>query len=79
MSKAHLKAIFLGILDLGKPSKDIEEMETEMNLTNAKMKRKYLSEDGRVTRNRQARGKYNVRAKPRITSSCWQGLEHMCL
>ena len=62
-SKANLKALFLGILDLGTPFKDIEEMETEM--TNAKMKIYDLSEDGRVTRNRQARGKENMRTKPR--------------
>jgi hypothetical protein len=64
LSKANLKALFLGILNLGKPFKDTEEMKTETNLTNAKMKTYDLSEDGRVTRNRQARGKENMRAKP---------------
>ena len=65
LSKANLKALFLGILNLGKPFKDIEEMKTETDLTNAKLKTYDLSEDGRVTRNIQARGKENMRAKLR--------------
>ena len=66
LSKAHLKSLFLGIPDLGNPFKDNEEMETEINQTNAKMKIYDLSEYGRVTRTRQARGKENMRTKPRI-------------